>query len=246
MMNRARQKLNSSSGASLLLAMLFFLFCFTIGAIVLTAATANAGKTAHIREEQQSYLAVQSAARLLRNDLNGMTLQGSYTDTDTSSYSVTVDPDGNSTSTPSSSTSSRVPNLPATLSDSGLRTLLEKDLIDFFFGNNSVPGYAKPSQPKEYRLNLAAGDQLPEVFAVLTLHPEDYSIVIRLADANGAHPMTITFDVAQKNDQSTAITDNSSDSTLPDGSTVTDYETVTETTYLTEIVWSDGFIVKGD
>ena len=151
MMNRARQKLNSSSGASLLLAMLFFLFCFTIGAIVLTAATANAGKTAHIREEQQSYLAVQSAARLLRNDLNGMTLQGSYTDTDTSSYSVTVDPDGNSTSTPSSSTSSRVPNLPATLSDSGLRTLLEKDLIDFFFGNNSVPGYAKPSQPKEYR-----------------------------------------------------------------------------------------------
>ncbi len=70
-MRALRQKLNSQRGASILIAMVFFLLCLTVGAVVLTAATANAGRLASRRQEEQNYLTVSSAARLLRDGLEG-------------------------------------------------------------------------------------------------------------------------------------------------------------------------------
>ncbi len=66
-MQRIRQKLHSSAGVSMLIALLFFLVCLTVGSLILTAATTSASKTRGRYERQQDYLAVASAARLLQD-----------------------------------------------------------------------------------------------------------------------------------------------------------------------------------
>ena len=70
-MERVREKLHSRTGASLLIALLFFLVAMTVGAVVLTAASANAGRIQKNRQEQQNYLAVASAAELVKEDIAG-------------------------------------------------------------------------------------------------------------------------------------------------------------------------------
>lgn len=77
-MKASRKKLKSASGASMLLALLFLFFCLTVGAVVLTAASASAGRTARNRQDQQNYLAVESAAMLLREDMEGTSFIASY------------------------------------------------------------------------------------------------------------------------------------------------------------------------
>lgn len=56
------RKLKERSGAALVLALMFFLLCACVGVMVVTAASANAGKAAKMREEEQAYLAVKAAA----------------------------------------------------------------------------------------------------------------------------------------------------------------------------------------
>ena len=67
------KKLHNERGTSLLIALLFFAICLTIGSLILTAATASAAKTKDRYAEQQKYLAVASAARLLKDELGGHT-----------------------------------------------------------------------------------------------------------------------------------------------------------------------------
>lgn len=70
-MKRAAQKLKSTRGASIIIALLVLLICITAGAAALTAAGANAGRYTHLRTDQQRYLAVASAAKLARGELAG-------------------------------------------------------------------------------------------------------------------------------------------------------------------------------
>ncbi|MEA4954758.1 MAG: hypothetical protein VB096_04520 [Pseudoflavonifractor sp.] len=70
-MGRLYKKCKSQKGASLLIALLFFLLCLTVGTVVLTAAGASAGRLAQMRQEEQSYLTASSAARMLRDKLEG-------------------------------------------------------------------------------------------------------------------------------------------------------------------------------
>ena len=64
-----RGKLHSRTGASMLIALLFFLVAMSVGAVVLTAASTNAGRGRRNRQEQQNYLAVASAAELVKEDI---------------------------------------------------------------------------------------------------------------------------------------------------------------------------------
>lgn len=73
------KKLHSERGTSVLIALLFFAICLTVGALILTAATASAAKTKDRYAEQQNYLAVASAARLLKNELGGHTYTAGQT-----------------------------------------------------------------------------------------------------------------------------------------------------------------------
>jgi len=72
-MHRIYRKLHSTSGASLLIALLFFLICVTVGSLILTAASASSAKTKDRYSNEQHYLAVASAARLLKDRMGGYT-----------------------------------------------------------------------------------------------------------------------------------------------------------------------------
>lgn len=72
------KKLHSSAGASIVLALLLFLVCALAGAAAVTAASANVGRYTYQQDSQQAYLAVSSAARLIRDQLDGLEAQTCY------------------------------------------------------------------------------------------------------------------------------------------------------------------------
>lgn len=78
-MKRLREKLHSQCGATLLLALLFFLVCVLVAASVLMAAVSNAGKIRSNYEEQQKYLALSSALRLVSDQIEEAEYTGDYT-----------------------------------------------------------------------------------------------------------------------------------------------------------------------
>lgn len=78
MTDRFRRKVRSQRGASLLLALLFLLICAMVGASILMAAAANAGKHRSNLTEHQTYLALSSAVSLLCDELNAAEYRGQY------------------------------------------------------------------------------------------------------------------------------------------------------------------------
>ena len=67
-MKKLNSKLRSRSGASLMIALVFLLFCVLVGGSVLAAATANASRVKYLAQ-QQDYLDQRSAALLLAERL---------------------------------------------------------------------------------------------------------------------------------------------------------------------------------
>ncbi len=67
-MNIFKRKLRSQSGASLIIALVFLLFCAFVGGSVLASATANAYRVEHL-SDQQDFLSERSAAMLLADEL---------------------------------------------------------------------------------------------------------------------------------------------------------------------------------
>lgn len=88
-MGSAIKKLKGKGGASIVIALLVLLICVTAGAAALTAASANAGRYTHLRQDQQRYLAVSSAAKLVRAELCGQ----SFTATAVMKENKGADPD---------------------------------------------------------------------------------------------------------------------------------------------------------
>ena len=62
-------------GASILLALFYFLVCAVVGAVVLTAATVTTGQLVALEKSQQAYYSVSSAAELLRDSIVGGTCE---------------------------------------------------------------------------------------------------------------------------------------------------------------------------
>lgn len=74
-----KQKLHEKRGASMVLAMIFLLFCSFIGGSVLAAATANGSRIEHQNQKQQAYYSQRSAMSLMADmltdeDGNGLQL----------------------------------------------------------------------------------------------------------------------------------------------------------------------------
>ena len=70
------KKLKSNEGASLMVALLFFVVCAAIGSIILTAATATSGRMKGVKTDNQSYYALMSAAKVFEDEWStgGVTL----------------------------------------------------------------------------------------------------------------------------------------------------------------------------
>ena len=71
MKRKINSVLRSQTGASITFALLLFLLCSIIGALVITAGTAAAGRMSHLAEMDQRYYSVSSAARFLADELDG-------------------------------------------------------------------------------------------------------------------------------------------------------------------------------
>ena len=65
--------LRAERGASILIALFYFLVCAVVGAVVLTAATVTTGQLVALEKSQQAYYSVTSAAELLRDAIEGGT-----------------------------------------------------------------------------------------------------------------------------------------------------------------------------
>ena len=79
-MQAIRRKLNSQKGASMLMALLLMLVGIMVSAVIISAATTAVNKRSE-KEQQQAYLAVSSAAELVRDDFQSLT--GRYKDVTT-------------------------------------------------------------------------------------------------------------------------------------------------------------------
>lgn len=75
-MLRTVRKLNSNSGMSILFALLFFLVVAMISAVILTASAVNLDKTDKQKKEQQAYLSISSASRLIRSVFGNTSCSG--------------------------------------------------------------------------------------------------------------------------------------------------------------------------
>ena len=88
MRNAIGRKLKSSSGASMLLALVFLLLSAVVSASVLMAAVSNAGRSRSKLEEHQKYLALSSVLTLLSDEIREAEYTGRYL------YQETETPDG--------------------------------------------------------------------------------------------------------------------------------------------------------
>lgn len=68
-MNSIKSKLRSQRGASIIIAMVFMLFCVFVGGAVLTAATANGGRERALTVEQQEFLNQRSLVGVLSDEM---------------------------------------------------------------------------------------------------------------------------------------------------------------------------------
>ncbi len=84
-----RNRIRSNSGATILLALLFFLLCAMAGSIILSAGSAAAGRISGLKESEQAFYSVTSAAQVVRDEIEGQEFQA---------YTETID--GGSPSTP--------------------------------------------------------------------------------------------------------------------------------------------------
>ncbi len=78
-LQRTTVKLRDISGASIVIALVFFLICAVIGSVVVTAASVQAKAVVTHQELQQDEFTVSSAAQLVGSDLASARLSVSYT-----------------------------------------------------------------------------------------------------------------------------------------------------------------------
>ncbi len=82
-MHAVQERLKDTAGATLSVALLFFIMCAAAGSVILAAATTTSGRLSELEATDQNYYAVVSAARLLRDEINGQTLGVKQTETKT-------------------------------------------------------------------------------------------------------------------------------------------------------------------
>ena len=76
-MRQMFKKLHNQRGVSILVALVFFLVCSMVAAVILGSATTNAQKLQRQKESAQVYYSVSSAAQLVRNTIARLSMTGS-------------------------------------------------------------------------------------------------------------------------------------------------------------------------
>ena len=80
LLRQMKGKLRDTTGASIIIALVFFLICAIVGSVVVTAASVQAKAVVTHQELQQDEFTVSSAAQLVGSDLASARLSVSYED----------------------------------------------------------------------------------------------------------------------------------------------------------------------
>lgn len=244
-MTNLRQKLNSQSGASIVIALIFFLVCLTVGAVVLTAATANAGRITRNQKEQQAYFAVRSAAELLRDELEGEAFTAKQDEWDGS---------------PAQAGAANFPKyltpeyLPELMEDTRLRVLRETvqtQAKDFF--QMQCSGRTLPNETKFASFTIDAGEDIPKVEVSWWIDGSyglHFSLDTAAADTGKDYhcPMTLTFSASPKYEVGSRTARWEVPHTEGEGEdavTVMVERTAAYTRHTLEVSWNTGIITKG-
>ena len=239
-MNPVRQKLNDRRGASILIALVFVIVALMVGAVVLTAASGNAGRVTHNRQDQREYLAVSSAVDLLREDLADLTLTGSYTKTVVETTTTSVDEEGVEHTHTTRSAPAYAKS--AGLSGSELLAAKEDAFAQLYY--STLPnegGLREPAPVISYPLRFSAdsGRSVPAVSGTLTaiLNGEGkYEIDVTLTcegeDGVKSNPILMVFLGTAKKTESHTKSFDGPDTTLRDE-------------YRTTVEWEPPVIRKG-
>lgn len=218
-------KLRGQKGASSLIALTFFLLCVMVGAVVLTAATVNAGHAADLRHEEQDRLTVLSAARLMQDAVKNGRLTVTVT---------TVDGAGSA----NVSTSCEITDLPA----DSLKYTLQQDAKEVF-------GAGSPAQ-RLLQLDAKAGGGgvFPQVKASLEMQ-DDYSLVLHFwmeqkGEAKNRVKLTIPTDVKENTRRSTREVSYDTGERDENGNPVMEQYTEITTVKTTAVTWLEGTAEK--
>ena len=94
-MQALHKKLHSRRGASILMALLLLLVAVMVSAVIIASAVSSAMTVKSDRLQQQAYLTVSSAAKLMRDDLANCGYEHVVTKSYSSDYNRSNDSDGN-------------------------------------------------------------------------------------------------------------------------------------------------------
>ncbi len=87
---KIKTKIYSESGASVVLALLFFAMCAMVGSVVLTAGSATAGRNLELTKDTQEQYTLESAARVLAKRLKGYTFSFTHDVNETIDSSIVI------------------------------------------------------------------------------------------------------------------------------------------------------------
>lgn len=225
-MKRARLKLQSSSGASMIIALLFLLLCLTVGAIMLSAASSSAGRMRTARTNQQNYLTVSSASDILRDKISGL----KFTGIEKSVY----DSKGNTITFPAPTyTYSSAEALPT--------LIFNKAKQVFIYQSSFTPSGLMPAAiPLQITSN-----GFENVTANMTVQ-SDYSlrIVVYPTALPSSYPLTLTVPASLDSTSTIDISPYTVTETINGVSTVVQYVRTT-TTHTVNVTWGSGAITLG-
>lgn len=169
--NRISGKIQSQRGASITFALLLFLVCAALSAVVLLAATTASGRMSNLAETDQRYYSVTSAAELLKTML------------DEEAVSVIVAGD----------TTYTIPKHMNEITDSDLNISKFDDLDEY-----DEDETADTDESSDNQENTGAVTALKETIAKHCLDGEGYeatlSLSSQLKDAKGKDPLAVTVD----------------------------------------------------
>lgn len=138
-MNAVQRKLHDRSGATLTVALLFFIMCAAAGSVILAAATTSTGRLAELQASDQNYYAVVSAAKLLRDEIDGQTIGVQQMETKTTTVTTSTDNGG-------------------TPDDTSDDTIVEETKIEYTYSNPTFVYGTKDAHTNKLNFEPATGN----------------------------------------------------------------------------------------
>ena len=245
-MKAVRRKLNSRRGASMLIALLYFLVASVIGAVVLIAASGNAGRITHHRNDLREYYAVQSAVKLVKEDMADEGFSAEYSQTIDYTWVEEYEEDPNEpgkvivtggyydASEPDYSEA-------AALTADGLLETQLSDFVDNYFSGavwTEVRNRYTAPATMQYPLSFTAEKDnapladVPAVTGSLEVDPDTYDITVTLqTEENGSNPVELYFEAVVRTYSRSSGSEAAGSITATRGITVT---------------WRDAEVTKGE